>query len=323
MKRIADWSLIAFVLVTVAPAGAQQSRKIPRIGYLTLASLSSNLPRRDAFVAGLRDLGYVEGQNINIDYRYAESKAERLSELAADLVRLNVDVIVAGGTQVNVIAKKATSTIPIVMTNTDDPVGSGLVESLGRPGGNVTGLSSMSVELNGKRLELFKEAFPKVHNLGVVWYTASTPAFRETQTAAQNLGFNIRALEVHDPTDLDRAFALLTRERTDGFFPVTSAFMSANRKAIVEFAARNRLPALYPNREYVEDGGLMSYAANIHAMNRRAAAYVDKILKGAKPADLPVEQPTEFELLINLKIAKQIGVTIPASVLAQADKVIK
>jgi putative ABC transport system substrate-binding protein len=181
----------------------------------------------------------------------------------------------------------------------------------------------MSVELNGKRLELFREAFPKAHSLAVVWYTASTPAFRETQTAAQTLGFKIRSVEVHSPADLDRAFALLSRERTDGFFPVTSAFMSSNRKPIVEFAARNRVPALYPNREYVEGGGLMSYAANIHAMHRRAATYVDKILKGAKPADLPVEQPTEFELLINLKTAKKIGVTIPASVLAQADKVIK
>jgi ABC-type uncharacterized transport system substrate-binding protein len=322
-KGITCPALCTLLLALCLSAEAQQPKRIPRIGYLTLASLSANLPRRDAFLEGLRNLGYLEGENIMIEYRYADSQAERLPELAADLARLKVDVIVAGGTQVNLVAKKVTTTIPIVMANADDPVGSGLVENLARPGGNVTGLSSMSVELNSKRLELFKEAFPKLHSLAVIWYTASNPAFRETQVAAQALGLKIRSLEVRRAEDLDSTFALITRERPDGFFPVTSAFMSANRKPIVDFAAKNRLPALYPNREYVEDGGLMSYAANIYAMHRRAATYVDRILKGAKPADLPVEQPTEFELLINLKTAKQIRVTIPASVLAQADKVIK
>jgi putative ABC transport system substrate-binding protein len=323
MKRSIVWLLLTVSVITVVPAQAQEAKKIPRVGYLTLASLSSNLPRREAFLEGLRNLGYVEGQNIVIEYRYAESKAERLAELATELVRLKVDVIVAGGTQVNVAAKKATGTIPIVMANADDPVGSGLVESLARPSRNVTGLSSMSKELSGKRLELFREAFPKVRSLAVIWYTASNPAFRETEAAAQTLGFKIRSLEVRGPADLDSTFALITRERADGFFPVTSAFMSANRKRVVEFAAKNRLPSVYSNREYVDDGGLMSYAANVHEMHRRAATYVDRILKGAKPADLPVEQPTEFELIVNLKTAKQIGVTIPASVLAQADKVIK
>jgi putative ABC transport system substrate-binding protein len=322
-KEVICLALCALLLALCVSAEAQQPKKIPRIGYLTVASLSSNLPRRDAFLEGLRNLGYVEGQNIIIEYRYADSMTERLSELAADLARLKVDVIVAGGTQVNVAAKKVTGTIPIVMANADDPVGSGLVESLARPGSNVTGLSSMSKELSGKRLELFREAFPKVRSLAVIWYTASNPAFRETEASAQTLGFRIRSLEVRGPADLDSAFALVTRERPDGFFPVTSAFMSANRKRVVEFATKNRLPALYSNREYVDDGGLMSYAANVHEMHRRAATYVDRILKGAKPADLPVEQPTEFELIINLKTAKQIGVTIPASVLAQADKVIK
>jgi putative ABC transport system substrate-binding protein len=317
---------IAIVIVLFAlcfPVQAQQPGKIPRIGYLTLASSSSNLPRREAFREGLRHLGYIEGQNINIEYRYADSRTERLPELAADLVRLEVDVIVAGGTQVNVAAKKATRTIPIVMANADDPLGSGLVESLAKPGANVTGLSSMSLELNGKRLELLREAFPKIRRLAVLWHTLSNPAFKETQAAAAPLGFVIRSLEVRGRTDLESAFPLITKERVDGLFPVTSAFMSANRKPIVEFAAKNRLPALYPNDEYVADGGLMSYAANVHEMHRRAATYVDKILKGAKPADLPVEQPTKFEFIINLKTAKQIGLTIPPNVLARADKVIR
>jgi putative ABC transport system substrate-binding protein len=317
---------IAIVIVLFAlcfPVQAQQPGKIPRIGYLTLASSSSNLPRREAFREGLRHLGYIEGQNINIEYRYADSRTERLPELAADLVRLEVDVIVAGGTQVNVAAKKATRTIPIVMANADDPLGSGLVESLAKPGANVTGLSSMSLELNGKRLELLREAFPKIRRLAVLWHTLSNPAFKETQAVAAPLGFVIRSLEVRGRTELESAFPLITKERVDGLFPVTSAFMSANRKPIVEFAAKNRLPALYPNDEYVADGGLMSYAANVHEMRRRAATYVDKILKGANPADLPVEQPKKFEFIINLKAAKQIGLTIPPNVLVRADRVIK
>jgi putative tryptophan/tyrosine transport system substrate-binding protein len=317
------WLLTTVWLTTASIAEAQQIKKIPRIGYLTLASLTSNLPRREAFRDGLRNLGYIEGQNINIEYRYADSKADRLPDLAADLVRLEVDVIVAGGTQVNVAAKKATSAIPIVMANADDPLGSGLVQSLARPGANVTGLSSMSLELSGKRLELFRETFLKARRLAVLWHTLSNPAFNETQAAAAPLGFEIRSLEVRSRTELENAFRLITKDRADGLFPVTSAFMSANRKAIVEFAAKNRLPALYPNDEYVADGGLMSYAANVHEMHRRAAIYVDKILKGAKPGDLPVEQPTKFEFVINLKTAKQIGLTIPPNVLARADRVIR
>ncbi len=322
-KRIFNWLLATVMLTTVSFAEAQQAAKIPRIGYLTLASAAANLPRREAFLEGLRNLGYIEGQNIVIEYRYADSNAERLAELAADFVRLKVDLIVAGGTQVNLVAKKATGTIPIVMANADDPVGSGLIESLARPGGNVTGLSSMSAELNSKRLELFREAFPKIRTLAVLWYKASGPAFKETQTAAQSLGFKTRPLELHGPADLQGAFELLTRERPDGFFPVTSAFMSANRKPVVEFAAKYKLPAMYSNREYVEDGGLMSYAANIQEMHRRAASYVDKILKGSKPAELPVEQPTKFELIVNLKTAKKMEITIPPQVLMDADRVIK
>jgi putative ABC transport system substrate-binding protein len=209
-RKIIGWLLAIIFLATVSIASAQQP-KVPRIGYLTLASLTSNLPRREAFRDGLRNLGYTEGQNINIEYRYADSRTDRLPELAADLVRLDVDVIVAGGTQVNLAAKKATSTIPIVMANADDPLGSGLVESLARPGANVTGLSSMSLELNGKRLELFREAFPKVRRLAVLWHTLSNPAFKETQAAAAPLGFEIRSLEVGGRTELESAFPLILR----------------------------------------------------------------------------------------------------------------
>jgi putative ABC transport system substrate-binding protein len=237
-------------------------------------------------------------------------------------VRLGVDLIVAGGTQVNLAVKKATGQIPIVMANADDPVGAGLVESLSRPGTNVTGLSSMSVELNGKRLELFREAFPKIRRLAVLWHTSSSPAFKETQAAAHPLRFEVRSLEIRQQKDLDETFAILTKERVDGLFPVTSAFMSANRKPVVEFAAKQGLPAFYSNDEYILDGGLMSYAADIHDMHRRAAIYVDKLSKGANPSELPVEQPAKFNLVINLKTAQEIGVTISPSVLARADKVI-
>jgi putative tryptophan/tyrosine transport system substrate-binding protein len=209
------------------------------------------------------------------------------------------------------------------MANADDPLGRGLVESLAKPGGNVTGLSSMSLELNGKRLELFKEAFPKARRLAVLWHTASKPAFKETQSAAQTLGFKIVSFEARGPEDLDTVFALMSGERPDGLFTVNSAFMNANRKPIVEFATKNRLPAIYSTENFVADGGLMSYTAGLQDLHRRSAIYVDRILKGAKPADLPVEQPTKFELIINLKTAKQIGVTIPPNVLARADQVIR
>jgi putative ABC transport system substrate-binding protein len=312
------------ILPFVQLAKAQQpAGKVPRIAYLTFGSSSSSAPRREAFREGLRKLNYIEGQNIIVEYRYADSKADLLAEQIAELIQLKVDVIVAGGTQANVEVKKATSTIPIVIANSDDPLGSGLVESLARPGGNATGLSSMSQELSGKRLELFKEVFPKVRRLAVLWHSTSDGSFKETLVAAQGLGFAVRSLEVKRPEDLDNMFATVTKERLDGLFAVTSSFMTTNRKRIVEFAGKHKLPAIYSNAEYVEDGGLMSYATNSLDLHRRAATYVDKILKGAKPADLPVEQPTKFELVINLKTAKQIGVMIPPNVLARADKVIK
>ena len=322
-KRVFGFALAAMLLTLSLPTEAQQPTKVPRIGYLAQGATSSSSSNLKAFREGLRQLGYVEGQNIIIEYRYAESRTERFPDLVADLVRLKVGVIVASGTQANLAAKKATGAIPIVMANSDDPLGSGLVESLARPGGNVTGFSSMGQELGGKRLELFREAFPKVRRLAVLWHTAANPAFRETQTAAQTLGFKILSSEVRGAEDLDSAFALLTRERSDGLFTVSSAFMTVNRKRIVEFAAKNRLPAIYHNEQFVEDGGLMSYATSIRDLHRRAAKYVDRILKGAKPADLPVEQPTKFEFVINLKTAKQVGINIPQSVLYRVDKVIR
>jgi putative tryptophan/tyrosine transport system substrate-binding protein len=323
MSKVIRLTLCTLLLAVSVRAEAQQTKKVARIGYLTLGPPSSSPSNLNALREGLRQLGYVEGQNIIIEYRYAESRTERFPDLVADLLRLKVDMIVASGTQANLAAKRGTGTIPIVMANSDDPLGSGLVKSLARPGGNVTGFSSMGQELGGKRLELFREAFPKVRRLAVLWHTTANPAFRQMQTPAQTLGFKILSLEVGGPDDFDNAFAMVTRERSDGLFTVTAAFMTVNRKRIVKFATKNRLPAIYHNEQFVEDGGLMSYAASIRDLHHRAATYVDKILKGAKPAELPVEQPTKFEFVINLKAANEIGLTIPPNVLARADKVIK
>jgi ABC-type uncharacterized transport system substrate-binding protein len=322
-NRIIRFVPVALLFALCFPVQAQQSKKkVPRIGYLVAGSASSEAPRLKAFREGLSQLGYVEGQNIIIEYRYGDGRPARLPDLAADLVRLKVDVIVTGGTPIRA-AKEVTSTLPIVMAVSTDPVESGFVESLARPGGNITGLSSMALELSGKRLELFKEAFPKVNRLAVLWHGTIDAHFREAQTAAQTLGFKIQWLELRGPEDFDSAFAVVTRERVGGLFTLASAFLTANRKRIVEFAAKNRLPAMYHNEDFIEDRGLMSYAPSLLDLYRRAAVYVDKILKGAKPADLPVERPTKFEFIINLKAAKQIGVTIPQSVLFRADKVIR
>jgi putative ABC transport system substrate-binding protein len=321
-QKFIGFALSAILLALCFPVAAQQAKKVPRIGYLTTADPSSDLPDREAFREGLRNLRYVEGQNIIIEYRYAASRIERLPELAADLVRLKVDVIFVVGTRAAIAVKNTTGTIPIV-TISSDPLGSGLIESFARPGGNVTGLSLMFQELGGKRLELFRETFPQVRRLAFLWNAVSYSLLRETETEAQTLGFEILSVEVRGPEDFDRAFALLTRERPDGLFTFTSALLSANRKRIVEFAAKYRLPAIYHNQGFVEDGGLMSYAPSLQGSFRRAATYVDKILKGAKAADLPVEQPTKFEFIINLKPAKQMGLILPANVLARADGVIK
>src|SRR5215831_6973198 len=306
-------------------ADAQQAKKIARIGFLLAPSRSSAAESVEAFREGLRELGYVEGQNIVIEYRYAEGKFERLSDLAADLARLKVDVIVAaGGIQAIQPAKNATSTIPIVMTGTTDPVASGFVTSLARPGGNITGLTLGGPELNGKRLELLKEAVPRVSRVAIFLNpTTASLGLKDMQASAQALGLRIQSSDVQSVNDLEGAFQAATKWGAGGLTVSGDPVLTSNRKQIVEFAAKNRLPAIYPWRQDVEDGGLMSYDVKLADLYRRAATYVDKILKGAKPADIPVEQPRKFELVINLKTAKQIGLTIPPSVLYRADKVIK
>jgi putative tryptophan/tyrosine transport system substrate-binding protein len=323
MKKAAMPSiLVAVVMLAVAViAEAPQPTKVPRIGYQGAGSPDEN---EEAFRQGLRELGYVEGQNIVIEWRFAEGKLDQVPRNAAELVRLKVDVIVTGGAGDTRAAKAATSTIPIVMTNDNDPVGTGFVASLARPGGNITGLTSLSAELRGKLLELLKETLPRLSHV-VALYGPGTPssAVKETEVVARSLGLKLQSQVVKELDDLNRAFGAISKARTGALIVVGGLFATAQRKPIVEFAAKSRLPAIYYRREFVEDGGLMSYDANRNELARRAAVFVDKILKGTKPADLPVEQPTKFQLLINLKAAKQIGLTIPPNVLARADKVIK
>jgi putative ABC transport system substrate-binding protein len=323
-------SVIAFVLVVCgAVALAQQPKKVPRIGYLSSLDPARDSARSEAIRLALRDLGYIEGQNIAIEYRYTQGKVDRAPELAAELVRLKVDIIVvAGGEPWIRAAKNATKTIPIVMTGGGrDPVEAGLVESLARPGGNVTGITNLSIELGGKRLELFKEAVPKVARVAVLYDPVTPGGVRELKevlpVAARALGLTIQPWEVRDADGLEKVFAALSKERPDGLYVTSGPLMNANQKRIVGFALKSRLPSVYTNKEAVDAGGLMYYGADLVDIYRRVAYYVNKILKGAKPADLPVEQPTKFELVINLKTAKQIGVTIPQSMLYRADKVIK
>jgi putative ABC transport system substrate-binding protein len=319
------WGGIVALGVAFAMCGArveaQQPKKVPRIGY---ESGVSSREREEAFRQGLRELGYVEGQNIVIEWRFAQGKPDQVPRNAAELVRLKVDVIVTGGATDTRAAKEATSTIPIVMTNDNDPVGTGMVASLARPGGNITGLASLSAELRGKQLELLKETLPRLsHVVALYGPGAQSSAVKETEVVARSLGLNLQSQVVKELDDLNRAFEAISKARTGALMVGGGLFATAQRKQIVEFAAKSRLPAIYYRRELVEDGGLMSYDANRNDLARRAATYVDKILKGTKPADLPVEQPTKFELMINLKAAKQIGLTVPPSVLARADKVIK
>jgi putative tryptophan/tyrosine transport system substrate-binding protein len=329
-RKLVGLSLIALVLgVTVAVVEAQQPKKVARIGYLSNTEPGRESARTEAIRLALRELGYVEGQNIAIEYRYAELKLDRLPELGAELVRLKVDIIVAAGGTVTVrAAKTATNTIPIVMTGGgDDPVKAGLIESLARPGGNVTGLTSLVTDLGGKRLELLKEAVPKVTRVAVLNDPATPSNAVELKDvlpeAARALGLTFKPWDVRDANDFERVFAALNKERPDGLYVLTSALMGANRKQTAGFALKSRLPSVYTGKASVEAGGLMSYAADLAASYRRIAYFVDRILKGARPSDLPVEQPTKFELVINLKTAKEIGVTIPQSVLYRADKVIK
>jgi len=310
-------------------AEAQQPKKVPRIGYLTSADPARDSARAEAIRLALRERGYIEGQNIATEYRYAEGKLDRLPALAAELVRLKVDIIlVAGGPSVIRAAKNASKTIPIVMEGLSaDPVELGLVESLARPGGNVTGVSTLSRELGGKRLELLKEAVPKLARVAVLYDPATSSVLEVKEVlpvAARALRLTLQPWEVRDADGFEKVFAALNKQRPDGLYvPGGGPLINANRKRIAGFALKSRLPSVYGSREAVDAGGLMSYEADQADSYRRVAYYVDRILKGAKPADLPVEQPTKFELVINLKAAKQIGLTIPQSVLYKADKVIK
>jgi putative tryptophan/tyrosine transport system substrate-binding protein len=305
---------------------AQPPGQVPRIGYLAADMGSLNAPRLEAFRHGLRDLGYVEGKNLTIEYRFAEGKLERLPELAAELVRLKVEVIVAGGTLMLLAAKHATRTIPIVMTNVSDPVARGLVASLARPGGNITGLTSISMDLSGKRLEQLKETVPGLARVGVLWDPAdqgATAVFKETEAAAQALGVQVQPLEVRDPKEVERAFYAATGGRVQALIVVQGLLINARQKQIMAAALERRLPTMYSDREFVESGGLMSYGPNYPAMYRRAATYVHKILQGATPVDLPVEQPTKFELVVNRRTAKALGLEVPTSILLLADEVIE
>jgi putative tryptophan/tyrosine transport system substrate-binding protein len=302
-------------------AETQQPKKLRLIGILESGSPTSSSERIEAFRHGLRELDYVEGQNISIEYRYAEGNTDRFAELATELARLKVEIIVTASTPGVRAAKKASSTIAIVFASINDPVASGLVASLARPGGNITGLTNLSPVLGGKRLDLLKETFPKVSRVAHLWNPDSPGD--EMQTAVTVLGLQLQSLPVRSANDFDSAFGAALRERADALITSPNPLLNTHHKRIVDFTAKNRLPAIHSNPVFVHAGGLMSYAPDINANFRRAAIIVDKILKGAKPAELPVEQPTKFELLINLKTAKQIGLTIPPNVLARADKVIR
>jgi putative tryptophan/tyrosine transport system substrate-binding protein len=321
MYRSPLWLLLVLLLASVHLAEAQQTKKVPQIGFLASGSPSSDSTRIDAFRQGLRDLGHVEGQNIGIEYRYAEGKTDRFTDLASELVQLKVAVIVTSSTPGVLAAKKASNTIPIVFASINDPVAAGLVASLARPGGNITGLTNLSPDLGGKRLELLKETFPKVTRVAHLWNPVSPGS--DMQAVAQVLGLQLQSLEVRSSSDFGTAFEAILKERAHALTTSPNPLINTHHKRIVDFATKSRLPGIYPNRVYVEGGGLMSYAPDLNANFRRSAIFVDKILKDAKPAALPVEQPTKFEFIINLKTAKQIGLTIPPNVLARADRVIR
>jgi putative tryptophan/tyrosine transport system substrate-binding protein len=328
--KIPFWLLATFCLTTVSFAEARPSGKVYRIGYLSSASPSPiNAPSIDAFRQGLRELSYVEGQDIVIEYRYADGKTERLSDLAAELVRLKVDVIVTRPQPPTIAAaQRATRTIPIVMLGTVvDPVEAGFIASLARPGGNITGLTNLDSGLHGKRLELLKEAFPKISRVALLWpEPQEKQAVKEIEAVRQAAGIQIYSAIVAGNLGLDgleRAIAAIDRERPDAVLVASSQVIVENRARVIDFTTKRRLPTMYAHSQYVDAGGLMSYGSHFNDIHRRAASYVDKILKGAKPADLPVERPTKFELIVNLKAAKQIGLTIPPNVLARADKVIR
>jgi ABC-type uncharacterized transport system substrate-binding protein len=328
-SKIVICSLLTVFLLTVSSAQAQQPKKVPRIGYLASNAPASESTRADAIRLALRERGYIEGQNIAIEYRYSEGKPGQVPELAAELVRLKVDIIlVTGSVRLMQAAKNATKTIPIVMMGGGlDPVEAGLVESLARPGGNVTGVTNLVAELGGKCLELLKEAVPKLARVAVLYnpdYPGSVFALKEVlPVAARALGLTVRSWEVLGTNGFEKVFAALSKERPDGLYVLGGPLMRANQKRIADFALKSRLPSMNFYRDSVDAGGLMYYGADLSDSYRRVAYYVDRILKGAKPADLPVEQPTKFEFVINLKTAKQIGLTIPPDVLARATKIIR
>ena len=330
MKKAAVSSmLVVVVLLAVAViADAQQPKKVHRIGYLSSSDSASDSPRFEAIRLALHDLGYIEGQNIAGEYRYAEGKLDRLPDLAAELVRLKVDIIVVGGDIPTRAAKKATKTIPIVIMGTgSDPVAAGLVESLARPGGNVTGITTLTRELGGKRLELLKEAVPKLSRVAVLYDPTVPDSVLDVKdvlpVAARALKMTIQPWEVRGTDDFEKVFSAMGKQRPDGLYATAGPLMRPNRKRIVDFALKSRLPSMYTSITFVDAGGLMSYGGDQADSYRRVADYVDKILKGAKPADLPVEQPTKFQLVINVKTAKQIGLAIPPELLARATKLIK
>jgi putative ABC transport system substrate-binding protein len=315
------------LLAAPLAAEAQQAPKIPKIGLLTLNTPAAAAPLVEAFRQGLRELGYVEGKPFVLQIRYGEAKAERLRELARDLVALKMDVIVATQDQAIAAVKREAGPTPIVMANSTDPVGTGFVASLAHPGGNITGLSNVSPELSGKRLELLRQVVPGLSRVAFLWnpdVRGNLLDYKETEGAARSLRVELQSVEVSSDEDLDRGFSAVMAQHAQALIlPAGNAVAFSKRPAIASFAQRNRLPTMYPNNDWLDAGGLMSYGPSIAAMHRRAAIYVDKILKGAKPADLPVERPTKFELVINLKTAKVLGLTIPPSLLHGADRVIE
>ena len=323
MTKIFVLALSAVLFALCFSAEAQQKGKVPRIGILFIGG--RNQPHLEAFKQGLRERGYMEGENITFDYRYADGKEDQLPLLAAELVHLKVDVIVVTADVSAQAAQQATKTIPIVVT-TGDPITWGLANSLAKPGGNVTGLSVLLADLSGKRVEILRETFPKLTRVATLWNPAervATPVFKETSTAAQALSLQLDSFEVQTLQDIEKAFAEMPKLRPNALLVLLSPLVTLHSQRIVEMAFKQHLPGMYPTRQFAEEGGLMAYGPLIGDLYRRAATYVDKILKGAKPADLPIEQPMKFEFIVNLKVAKQIGVLIPPNVLVRADKVIK